>query len=227
MIRKGMILAVLTMLFSLLIFGCLYYGECLIKEFRFTERAETMQISDTDTYDPHDTGGIYLRFRYIAPDSGKEYTSPPIFTYDTSLRPGDSVEVITRNGCPKMLASSTKRGRARTVLERAADVGYESIMFEHIGIILGLLLLFGIPCRRWIPEEIQKRKRFFIIITSVFGIISAVSCLMWMTAMHVDTWESLGLAFISILVYMAGAAVLLISWLVNSVILRRREKRQA
>ena len=222
MIKRGLILCILTVLISSLFIECVYYGDRLLSEFRFTEKAETMAISEISTFDPNDTGGIYLFFRYRDPETEKEYSNPGIFTQDTSYQVGDPVEVITRNGCPKELVCTTKRGRQRTALERAADVGIDCGMIVHILITGVLLLLLGIPNRRMIPEECRSRKKFFLVSTTIYGLISAAACVLWIMAVHDNTWDGLGYAFLSLLLFFGGSAALLIAWLTDSVIRKKR-----
>ena len=71
--RKGFVLCILTFLFFTLLLECAFYGERLIAEFRYTEKVETLAISEISTYDPNDREGIFLTFRYRDTESGNEY----------------------------------------------------------------------------------------------------------------------------------------------------------
>lgn len=222
MIKKGLIIAVVLFLISSFFIESVYYGDCLVQEFKFTESMETLPVAEINTFNPNDSDGIYLRFLYHDPESGKEYSSFWIYSSDDSYQVGDMVDVVTRNGCPSSLLCSTKRKRPRTVIERAADAGYDCGMILHMIITAVLLLILWIPNRKMIPAECRKRKRFFVISTSVYAVISAAACVLWIMAVHDRTWDALAYGFFSLVLYAGGGLGLLISWLVNSVRLKKR-----
>lgn len=223
--RKGFVLCILTFLFFTLLLECAFYGERLIAEFRYTEKVETLAISEISTYDPNDRDGIFLTFRYRDTESGNEYACSPLFTSDRSYQIGDPVTVVTRNGCPKSLLCDTKRKKQRTAAERAADVGYDTGMILHIIITVLLLLAFWLPNRKMIPAECRKRKRFVRINTTVYALIIAAAAAFWIAAeQNHNSWDGLGYACMSILLYIGGSLELLISWMISSVILKKWER---
>lgn len=103
MMKKSFVLCILTFLTFTLLIACVYYGDRLIAEFRYTEKVETLTISEISTYDADRIGGIFLKFRYRDPQTGKAYSSPPLFSSEQSYQVGDPVTVVTRNGCPQSL----------------------------------------------------------------------------------------------------------------------------
>lgn len=206
-----------------MLFGCVYYGDRLIDEFKYTERVETLPVSEIITFNPNSSYGIFLVFRYNDPETGIEYANSGILSYDESVQVGDMVDVVTRNGCPEYLLRNTKRKRQRTVMERAADVGHDCGMILHISITAVLLLMLWIPNRYMIPEECRKRKRFFLISTSIYALISTTGCFFWIMAIHDRTWDALAYGFFSLILYTVGGLELLISWLVNSIKIKKRK----
>lgn len=86
-----------------------------------------------------------------------------------------------------------------------------------------LLLVFGIPNRRMIPEE--YRKRFFRINTAIYALFAVPACIFWLTAIHhSNSWDELGYAFLSAVFYFGGALELVISWLISALIQKRRQR---
>ncbi len=226
--KKGLLLCILTFLAASLLSAWVYYADRLIEEFRYTEQVETLPIDRISTYNPNDTGGIFLYFRYHDPETGKEYSNSGIYTNDTSYQAGDPVEVVTRNRNPRFLLCQTKRQRQRTAAERAFDVGTDCGTNKPILILTVLLLLLGIPSRKMIAAECRKRKSFVVPMTVIYGLIAAAACIFWLLAVHHNnSWDGLGYAFMSVLLFLGGNLVLLIAWIVNSVMLRKREARQA
>lgn len=225
MIKKGLILCFLTFLLSALIFGIVYYADGLITEFKETEKVETIPISNISTYNPNNTDGIYLSFIYKDKKTKKEYSSLGIFTKDKSYKVGDEVKVVTRNGKPQALLCQTKRGRQRTVLERAADIGYERGMIGHILIISVLITILWLPNHKTIPNEIKGRMHFFTVITTFYTITSVIAYVLWTIAIHDTTWDNLFYGALSILVYASGSIVLLTAWIINSIIRKKSAQK--
>lgn len=225
MIRKGLFLCLLTFVISALLFGFVYYGDGLIMEFKVAERVETLTISEISTYNPNATDGIYISFRYKNPKTGKEYSSPGIFTLDKSYKVGDKVEVVTRDGCPSSLLCETIRGRRRTILDRAYDVGYQRGMIHHLIASLLLFSIMWLPYHKMILEELRKRKKFIVITTTIYAIITVAACAFWIIAVHDNSWDALAYAGLSILIFAGGTISLLIAWLIYSVIMKKYEKR--
>lgn len=224
MIKKGLILCILTFLTaSLLIFAALYTDE-LITEFSETEAVETLPVSEIGTYDPNGSDGVYLHFRYVSTADGQTYENAGIYTEDRSIQVGDPVEVVTRDGCPKWILSQTKRGRQRTAFERVIDVGTSEGLLPFILVTLALVLVFAIPNRRMIPAEIRNRKRFAVIITSVYAVSAVITGWFLIAANHESGWGGLGDWVTGVLFGIGGALVLLIAWLTDSVVRKKRQK---
>ena len=221
MIKRGLVLSLITFLIASLFFEATYYGDRLIEEFQNTEDVETKTVYEIDTYNPNDTDGIYLTFRYTDSKTGKEYSSSPIFTRNKSYKVGDMVEVVTRNGRPDSLLSSTKRGRKRTALERATDTGYDCGMILHIIVTVTLLLIFTIPNRKMISEECRRRKKFIIRNSLIYAVFTLAATALWIIGVHVNGWDGLGYAFFSLLLYAGSSFGQAIAWLVNSIKLRK------
>lgn len=221
MIRKGLILCILTFLMSALVVESVVFGMGLVSEFEHVEKVETLEISDIHIYD---NGARDLVFKNS--ETGRDYYNT-IFTYSNSYEIGDKVEVVTRNDTPKELLSETKRNRPRNTVERLIDVGCESGMTMVIALTALLILLFGIPSCTMIPEEIERRKKFFIINTSVYAFIIVLGCIYMILSETSHSWDGLGYAIISLFLFFIGVLELLISWLVNSIVLKIKEKRKA
>lgn len=226
--KKGLLLCILTFLAASLLSAWAYYGDRLIEEFRYTERVETLSVAEISNYDPNDTDGIFLYFRYHDPETGKEYSSTGIYTENKSYQVGDPVEVVTRDRVPRFLLCQTKRARQRTAAERAFDVGTDCGTTVPTLILTAVLLLLGIPNRNMIAEECRKRKAFVVPMTVIYGLITAFACICWILAVHNNNnWDGLGYAFMSMLLFLGGNLVLLISWIVHSVRFKKRAARQA
>lgn len=223
MVKRGLILSLLSFLIVSLLFEAVYYADRLIEEFKYTEDVEIKEIYEVNTFSPNNTDGIFLRFKYIDSETGKEYVSSSLFSRDKSCKVGDMVEVVTRNGRPESLLSSTKRGRERTVIERAADTGYDCGMILHIVVTVILFLIFAIPNCKMIPEECRRRKRFIMKNCLIYAGLTITAIIFWIIALHNQhNWDSLGYAFISLLLYAGGSVGQAIAWLVNSIKLRRQ-----
>ena len=226
--KKGLLLCILTFLAASLLSVWAYYGDRLIEEFRYTERVETLPVDEISSYNPNDTDGIYLYFRYHDPETGKEYSSTGIYTQNKSYQVGDPVEVVTRDRDPRFLLCQTKRARQRTAAERAFDVGTDCGMVVPILVLTAVLLLLGIPNRKMIAEECRKRKAFVVPITVIYGLIITFASFSWILAVHNDNnWDGLVYAFMSVHLFLGGNLVLLISWIVHSVRFKKRAARQA
>lgn len=223
--KKGLLLCILTFLAASLLSTWAYYADRLVEEFRYTEQVETLPIAEISSYDPNDTGGIYLYFRYHDPETGKEYSSTGIYTQNKSYQIGEQVEVVTRNRNPKFLLCQTERKRQRTAAERAFDVGTDCDTTAPILILTAVLLLLGIPFRKMIAEECRKRKAFVVPITLIYGLLTAFASINWILAVHnSNSWDGLGYAFMSMLLFLGGSLVLLIAWIIHSVVYKKRER---
>lgn len=227
MIKRGLILCFLSFLIASLVFETAYYGDRLIDEFRYTEDVEEKTICEIDTYNPNNTDGIFLRFKYTDPKTGEEYTSNSLFSRDKSYKVGDTVEVVTRNGRPDGLLSSTKRGRKRTALERAADTGYDCGMILHIIVTVILLLITVIPNKKMIPEECRRRKKFIIRNSLIYAAFTVAATALWIIGFHVNGWDGLGYTAFSLLLYAGSSIGQAIAWIVNSIKLRKERNGNA
>ena len=211
----------LTFLLSALLFDIVYYADGIISEFKVTERVETLPIAEITTFNPNNTDGLYLTFRYTDPKTGEVYSNPHIFTSDKTYKGGDEVKVVTRNDRPSALLCQTKRGRQRTLIERAADVGYERGMVIHIIIISILIIIVWLPNHKKIPNEIRARKTFFTVVSEFYALITVAACTLWIIAVHDKTWDSLAYGALSVLIYAGGSIVLLTAWIINSIIRKK------
>jgi len=222
MIKRGLILCILTFLCSSLMIECIFYGDLIIMEFRNTENIDKFVVHeyDRDTFNENDTDAEYVIYYY-----DDRPTLPVLFvrTFDhTDNDDEEQVEVVTRNGIPYTLLSETKRKRQRTAVERAIDTGTEWRMIYAVVITLILLLLIGLPSIRMIPEEIRKRKKFFVINTVINALITVSVCICLIICFNVcNGLDGLNYLAAAVLLYLAGLLELLISWTVNSVVLRK------
>lgn len=225
MIRKGLVMCILTFLVSTLICECLYYGVLLIKEFSIAEKVETLTVYEVSENN-YDRDMTQLIFRYTDSETGIEYSSPIIYTWNKSIKEGDRVEVVTRNSCPEKLLSDTMRKRQRNTAERILDIGYDCGMIVHIIVTVILIIIFTLPNIRMIPGEIRRRKLFFTINTVIYTLIIISACVCFaISESMTNSWDGFGYAVLSIFLYAVGAAELLISWLINSIVLKIKMKK--
>lgn len=119
MIKKGLIIAVVLFLISSFFIESVYYGDCLVQEFKFTESMETLPVAEINTFNPNDSDGIYLVSCITIPNRGKSiqasgFTAPMILirsgTWSMSLH-----ETAAR---PLCCAAQKGKGREPSLKER-------------------------------------------------------------------------------------------------------------
>ena len=227
MIRRGLLLWLLTVLCGALAVSLVWLGDAIVTEFQEKEAVETMTVSDISTFDPNDAGGIYLQFRYRSTLDGKDYSSAWLYTADRSCQVGDTIETVTRDGRPVQILSRTPRGRQRTSLERALDASLGSGALPWL--VTALLLTAGtwLLGRRWIAAELKSRKAFACAASVLYAGVTVFAAFYMVMANHESGWEGLGDFFTAVLLAAGAALLLLIAWLADSIRRKRKEKQKA
>lgn len=230
MIRKGILMWLLSALIFILVFEILYLIDLFsseLSEKAKTEKVELLEIASVDSVENRYWNGEFdvtldmYKFLYTDPDTGEVCTSDTIKAPHSDLKVGDTAEVVTYNGIPDKLKNDGNKS-AKEALSYYIKDGIKEFSIYFVPFIL-LVLIF----RKTIIGEF-KRRPLCILFNSIWLALMIMSACFYTEKPEVEGehWHELGVVVGKAVIVFAGYITSLIAWIFDSIYWNIRLKEE-